>query len=352
MNSTISEKPKVKKPVTIADVARAAGVSKTAASAAFTGNGRLSEATREAVLKAARELRFEPSLHAQRLSTGHSNNMIGLFSLDLDLGVGTQKVKLIQSLISQQGYDVPVYTYGNYDGSDDDHIALLLSNLRRQKPRAIVCCVRNLGKRVLEELARYQEDGGHVVSYDSPIPVECDQVIFDREGNTSLAVRHLLELGHRDIGLYIHGFIEPENPREIGFRRTLAEHEIEVRSEWILTGGLYEEGGAQLAARFIELREKPTALCIVNDQSAIAFIAELGRRGLSVPQDVSVVGHDNIMASCYSMIPLTTVSHPIEAISHQVVELLRTRLSGDYNGAPRQVVLGGELIARESTRYY
>src|SRR5688572_11390318 len=106
------------KSVTIQDVARRAGTALSTASLALNGKARVADSTRQAVLKAAEELGYEASYYAQRLK-GRCDNLIGLFALDLDLGAGTMKLKLIQRMLAAHGYDVPIYSYGSYGGGEE-----------------------------------------------------------------------------------------------------------------------------------------------------------------------------------------------------------------------------------------
>jgi LacI family purine nucleotide synthesis repressor len=167
----------------------------------------------------------------------------------------------------------------------------------------------------------------------------------------------LLELGHCDIGMACSSGLRGE--RYEGFERAMKEFDLKPRREWLLgsdviddTGlysGLYVEGGVRLAQLFLKLKKRPTAVCLMDDSAAVGFAAELERAGVHVPGDVSVIGHDNLPIAQYGPLPLTTVTHPVDAIVEKVVELLHSRLEG-YDGPPRKVVIRGELIVRESTR--
>lgn len=347
----------MKRAVTIQDVARHAGVAKATASYALSGKGQLALETREAVLMAARELGFEPNLNAQRLSSGRCTDTIGLFAVRLDLGVSAQKLQRIQSLLCARGYRVPVFTGGfQLDGqpANDQDTAAFLSDLRRQKPLAIICNAVSLGPASLAELERFQGEGGTLVVYDHPNTLDCDKVVFDRTHNTYLAAKHLLELGHREIGLYMPGdypapLPNKPHPRIAGFRQALEEFGATLNPQWLWHGGQYEEGGAILGEKFLALKHRPTALCVVNDAAAVAFCSTLLRAGLRVPEDVSVVAHDDLPIARYFSIQLTAVSNPVEAIAQNAVELLLHRLHNP--AAPFSTrVLRGELTPRASTR--
>jgi DNA-binding LacI/PurR family transcriptional regulator len=110
-----------------------------------------------------------------------------------------------------------------------------------------------------------------------------------------------------------------------------------------------EPGGAQLAELFLRQKKRPTALCIVNDRAAAGFIGATWRAGLRVPQDLSVVGHDDLEMAAWFPIPITTVSSNIGEIAEQVVELATSRIEGRYQGPPREMVVRGRLMLRNTT---
>jgi LacI family transcriptional regulator len=346
------------RPVTLDDVARFAGVAKSTASAALNGKeGKyaVSETKRRAVLRAAQELKFEANPHAKRLSLGRDDGTIGLFTLDLDAGVGMQKLRQLQLLLTKAGYNVPIYSAGAPElGSGETH-ANFLASIRQQRPHAIVSASK-IEDAVTIELRRYQAEGGTVVTYDYALELACDQVVFNREGNTYMAARHLVELGHKRLGFYLDGLGPIEaSPRYSGFMRALREAGAQTRDEWLVHSGTFysntlnEGGGVLLAERFLSWRERPTAMCIVNDAAAAAFIATIGRAGLNVPNDVSVVGHDDLPISAVFPTTITTVTHPVQAIAGHVATLLVSRLCGEYEGPPRHIEVNGELRVRESS---
>ena len=340
--------------VTMSDVARVAGVSKMTVSFALNNTGRVSEKTRKIVMEAAQQLGYEPNPHAQNLSNGRSNNTIGLFSLWFDFGVGSQKIQLIQSALNQSGYDVPIYGIGLHDHYSEAAQMGAIASIRRQKPRGLICFTNGLRPDALLELRRYQDEGGLLISYDYPTDLDCDTVLFDRVDNTYQAAKHLLDLGHRQLGYADHGFARTDGPRALGFRNALAEVGGETRPEWFLGAERtrdYAHGGRILAEKYLTLPEhnRPTAMCIVNDYSAMVFINELERAGIHCPRDVSVVGHDNHAMSQFARVPLSTVSHPSEIIASRAAEFLLSRLSGEYDGPPRSFTARGELIARQSS---
>jgi DNA-binding LacI/PurR family transcriptional regulator len=129
----------------------------------------------------------------------------------------------------------------------------------------------------------------------------------------------------------------------------LSERNVDIREEWLWGNCPYEEAGARLAEQFLNLKDRPGAICIINDVVASTFVSQIHRAGLRVPHDVSVVGYDDTPAARYALVPLTTVSHPVEGVARPIVDMLLSRLNRSYDAAPRCVEVKGELIVREST---
>jgi DNA-binding LacI/PurR family transcriptional regulator len=349
MNST-----NTKKRTTIEDVAAAVGVTKSTVSLVLANKGKASEARRQEIWRVARKMNYEPNPHAQRLVTGRSDNTIALFTLSLDLNVGTKKLQFLHSLLLSAGFEVPIYACG--DKSQASEQVPLMKMLRLQRPRAIVLNTSGLVPETVELVERYQEEGGLVVSYDSPLELDCDQVIFDREDNTYQAVRYLLDLGHRDIALAeFEGAVNTDRFR--GFKSALNEFGVEPNPDWMLDrerqedaelfSNSYELSGVHMARYFLELSPRPTAVCLMDDYTAIGFVAELERLGVRVPNDVSIVSHDNSPIAYCGHLQLTTVAYPVKEIATAAFELLDHRLH--FPDSPmRQVTIQGELKVRQS----
>ncbi len=346
---------KSEKAMTLEDLASAIGMSRASVSRAFTGKGRISPQTREKVLQSARELGYQPNPHAQRLAGGRALNTVGLFSLGLDYGVTTEKIKIIQQLLSEQGFHVPLYAYSSYSSVTSVRQVELMSSLRQQQPRAIICANRGLEPDALEQLKLYHDEGGIVVCYDYPVELDCDQVIFDREDNNYQATQHLLEMGHKKIGLYMEGDVKPNAQSPItgsrvrGFERALQRNNLSLNSDWMFCGSGGEDGGALLAQQFLALPDRPTGMCIVNDRSAVTFVNELQRAGMRVPDEVSVVSHDDQPIARYCSVPLSSATHPSQEIAEAVVEMLSSRFAGSYEGEAQHKWVRGTFIEREST---
>ena len=344
------------RPVTIQDVADELGMHKSTISLALSRRGNISEKTRLIVEAKAHEMGYAPNPLAQRLAFGANNNVVYIFSGVLDVGLATEKILLVQRHLNRLKLEVPIYTSGEANIFDGAAQAAELRQLCLQRPRAIICAAQTIDKAVLGALENYQKNGGIVVTYDIALPLHCDQVVFDREDNAYQAARYLLEQGHLNLGLSISLPADwksranvPQNLRVQGFKRALKEFKVPFRDEWLLDNPPYEAGGAILAKKFLALKKRPSALCIVNDYVALAFMSQIRRAGLRVPDDLSIIGHDNQTIAEYCPVPLTCISQPIQQTVGAVVELFQARLEGSRE-APRTINIKGELVPRQSVR--
>lgn len=334
---------------TLADVARRAGVTKSTVSFAFSGKRKISESTRQRVFKVAQELNYEPNPHAQRLSTGTARGVVGLFALTLD-HMAWKTMSRLHHDLATRGYEAPLYTYG-YSRESPDNREALLSTMCRQMPEGIICNTFKLLPEDCRYLEQYQQKGGALVCLHSPLPLPCDQILFDRNENTYIAAKYLLEAGHRKIGLCTFGVRDFSTPRALGFLRALQEFGVEHNPDWLFESGHDEEGGHELAEKFLKLEERPTALCIVNDMQAATFVHKLIRAGLRVPDDVSVISLDDMPAASHGVVALTAASQPWQQMADTATDFLLERLRGDGSTLkPRKVIYTGEIIERESVR--
>ena len=193
------------------------------------------------------------------------------------------------------------------------------------------------------------------MAYDHSTDLPCDHTIFDRIDNTYRATKYLLELGHREIGIGFHHTVWTGDLRYRGYQRALDEFGLQSRPEWELKGGQTEDyaaAGVTMARQLLALDSRPTAMVIINDYAAIAFLSELRKSGVECPRDISIVGHDNHPLGQHNSVPLSTVTHPARQIAESTVDFLMSRLRGEYDGEARHKTISGELIARQSARQF
>jgi LacI family repressor for deo operon, udp, cdd, tsx, nupC, and nupG len=165
------------------------------------------------------------------------------------------------------------------------------------------------------------------------------------------ATRHLIELGHRQVG-HIRG---PEGnvltgEREAGFRKAMQDAGLDIRAEWMLPGAFEMEAGLIAAQHFLRLDSRPTAIFAANDESAVGFISGLRQNGLDCPADVSVVGFDDLALAAHVWPPLTTMRQPRAALGRIAAGALIDVIEGErHSRVPMHMVLSSEMIVRGST---
>lgn len=346
-------------PVTLKNVAAYAQANLGSVSSVLNGSqstSRVSSATRERILKAATELGYVANPHAQRLKGRRNQKLVQIFSLYPLLPAIGGIIGKMQGELRLEGFDAPFHGYADFSTWGPTmavNQAALLSELRRSKPRAIICHMSGLQEESLAELQGYQAEGGVLVTFDQASTLPCDQIVFNAQENNYCAARHLLEQGHRRLGLYQS---EPK-PLSLeqyqGFERALQEFGLELRKEWLFWAtDSAGQGGIGLAEKFLALphQQRPTGMCVMNDVAASAFTSTLAQAGVRVPEEVSVVGHDDAEFSAYLTPPLTTVAYSQQQIVLETLKMLRDRLENGFDRPPCQVTVQGELVRRHSTR--
>ncbi len=238
-----------RKTVTLRDVAALASIDKALASRALNGKGYISPQTLDAALKAAQELGLQPDLNAQNLAQGRNHKVIALLPAN-DLGVLTQKAFFIEHRLDEMDFEVQMHNVPRWVNNFEERQVALVNKVRRQRPGAIIAG-SVLVSGVLEELQLFTKEGGVVIGYGAKLDLECGQVPFDCSHRAYLATRHLLEIGHRELGFCFHGPIQQDSVELLGFSRAMDEFGAPIQKEWLFEGGDYEEGGARLAAAFL-----------------------------------------------------------------------------------------------------
>lgn len=342
------------KNITLADVARAAGVSKTTASHSLSGKGTVAASTRELVGRVANEMGFSVDPLAQILSNGICEKTIGFYTLDLDLSGRTRQLQIIQAGLNDRGYKVPIHAYGYRGAGEVVNQMALLSNLLAQRPRALVCNLSDVTSPVVERLRRYVDEGGIAVcyGYHEFAPIECDQIMHDEPGSWAVAARHLTDLGHRKIGAFSVGQRRLNGANLQAVAHELNKVDAKVSEQWLFTNDgteRYEEDGARVGREFLALKNRPTAMIVANDYAAAAFAATVTRGGVAIPDELSLVGNDDDAIAPYAVVPLTTTAIAIEELAHRVIQFLMERIEDEFRGSPRRLRLPSLLVVREST---
>ena len=328
--------------ITSMEVAKLAGVSQSAVSRVFTPGASSSKKTNELVRKAAAELGYRPNVLARSLITGKSR-MIGLVVAYLDNYFYPEALELLSSALQKKGYHVLIFMSGNKEGDIADAV---------------------------DEILDYQVDGiiAASVSMSSDLAKRCTSagvpvVLFNRtqdddrlsavtsdnfQGGQKVA-RFLLAGGHKRIG-YIAGWegASTQRDREKGFTEELVRNGQELYAREV--GNFNSDEARQAARTMFSKQHFPDAVFVANDAMAIAVIDVIRfELGLQVPEQVSVVGYDDVPISSWPAYDLTTVRQPANRMVAETVSILIESIENKTTTA-RRIEIDGPLMVRGSAK--
>jgi LacI family transcriptional regulator len=171
----------------------------------------------------------------------------------------------------------------------------------------------------------------------------------DDEQGSCAAVSHLIALGHRRIGMVANAnpTYTVSNTRIHGYRQALAEHDMPCDEALLTIGHFTLQSGKEAMARLLDMHHPPTAVFVSSDRMALGAMREVRDRGLRIPEDLAIVGYDDLFVAGHTSPPLTSVRAPIDAMSMRATQMLIDTIR-DERVEPRQVILPTELVVRES----
>lgn len=330
---------------TIKDVAKIANVSITTVSRVSNGSKGVSAKTRRRVLNAIKELGYSPSAIASGLKTRLSKS-IGIAVPDTIGDFYGEVINGIESVATENGYNLIV--------SLNHHIIkeeLEAVNFFKAKKVDGAILVTTSGD---DDYVRSLIDEGYnIVLLDrDPHGLKIDTVKIDNFRGGHLATEYLLKLGHSAI-LFIQGvpYIDSSKERFNGYKRALKDNKIKFNPDFILSGDFFVESGYSSIRRYLDKYGLNfSAIFASNDQMAMGAIKALNDKGISVPDEVSVVGFDDSYISPYIIPSLTTIKQRREEMGKIAAELLLDKISfhKKKERTPRQITIPVELIERES----
>lgn len=339
-----------KKPATLADVARVAGVVPMTASRAINATGYVSDEVRERVLEAAATLRYRPNMLARSLK-GQRLHAVGIMLPDISNPFSAELVAATQAELDKAGYTAFLATANH--SAEQEKAALLAFVDHRVDGILVATRGTELGN---ETIAAITRQGVPVVTVGRPIPDSpVDYVTADHWKGAYEAVEHLISLGHRRIGFI---GVSPQHAASLrryhGYSDALKAHGIPVRDELVAGSGngpgyATEQDGYTAMLQIARVKHRPTAVFARNDYAAIGALRAAAELGLSIPGDLAVASFDNTPISAFTTPPLTTVAQPITEQGKRAAQFLLDRIEGRAKGPRRELSLDCFLVVRKSS---
>jgi LacI family transcriptional regulator len=328
-----------KKNPTLASIAQVAGVSLMTASRAVNNQPGVSPEKRDEILRIAEDMGYVVNRIAQRLSGGRSR-VIGviaqlhtLYTSELVLGIG--------SAARAVEYEMLVYS---------------LSDTERRPPGAIIDLLKQIVDGIIvilpfqsDYLPVFVEADLPIVTIDEGADLPFPKIMADNYQGARLAIEHLAGLGHRRIG-FIGGNdrLESARDRARAFSDLRAQLGLDADPALLTNGNFMQQGGYEAAKSLLGLQPQPTAIFAANDMSALGAMSALREAGLSVPDDISLVGFDDVSIAEHVHPSLTTVRQPLAQMSRAAVNTLLAMISG-LEAPAQRITLPAELVVRETT---
>jgi LacI family transcriptional regulator len=328
-------------------IAEEAGVSRTTVS--FVLNNvpgvNISPETRQRVLEAAARLNYYPDAAARRLASGETRTIAVVLhqgpTQTYSDAFLPQMLQGVSQAARQRGYHVLFYPI---DPTEDPSSYVQL--VRGRHADGLILSGPRSDDTHLVEL----DQEGYPIVLQGQLPgTDIPFVDVDNVSGASLAMEHLIRMGHRRIGMVTNAPLTYTAARQRldGYRQTLERHGIAYKAEWVRYGRFSEESGEQAVSELLEASEKPAALFVASDAVAYGVLRAIRRRQLKIPADLALVGFDDLPTSRYVYPSLTTVRLPAFGLGWAAADLL-IRLINQQEVEETQVILETELVIRRS----
>jgi len=333
--------------VSIKDIARAAGVSHPTVSRALSDSPLISEETKARIQRLAQEMGYSPNALARGLVTRQTYS-VGVVVTTIADPFVAEIVQGIEATAHDHGYTVILC---NSESVPEREIASV-EMLRSKRVDGIIVTASRVGALYLEYLEQIGVPIVLINNHNEESGRYTFTVTVDNRHGGRLATEHLVQLGHRRIA-YITGPANHSSDlgRLAGYRQALIEGGIEPDLALAIPGNGRPDGGEQALQAILALDPRPTAVFCYNDLTAIGLIHAARQAGLSIPQDLAVVGFDDILFASYLYPPLTTVAQPKVEMGQRATTMMLSLITAkeDSEVDLANVVVQGKLVVRAST---
>lgn len=329
----------------IKQVAVLAGVSTATVSHVLSDTGRVSPKVRERVLKVARDLNYQPNSLARSLVTRRSH-AVGMVITDIMNPFYGAVTRGAEDVLAGEGYTLLI---GNSDGNSAKEEAYYKAFVaKRVDGLLLITCPAEYPPAYL---SRHNAEETPLVLINRDYRgIRADLVITDGEDGACRAITHLLERGHRRIGIITGpaGHVSSQQ-RLLGYKRAFAEHGLPVDGELIREGQFDVSSGYEQARFLLAFPNRPSALFVCNMPMSMAALRAIFDAGRRCPEDVALVSFDDIEWFKLIRPRVTAVAQPSYELGAEAARILLQRISGTITAAPHRLVLKTELVVRESS---
>lgn len=328
--------------VRISDVAKMANVSTATVSRVLSNSGNVKKETAEKVLEAIKKLNYQPNLLARQLRRLETKTVLVVVP-DITNTFFSKILRGIEQVAIENDYEVLLGDTGNSLEREKGYLDIL----RQKKADGMILLTARLESHLLEEISR-----------EFPVVLACEYlegsdiptVSIDNISSARKATEYLISLGHKRIG-FLSGPMDVilSRDRLKGFKQGMMQHDIAIEPNLIQEGDFSFESGFNLMTKLLALTEPPTAVFASSDEMAIGAIKAIKAKGLKVPDDISIVGFDDIKFASIFEPALTTVSQPMFEIGQKAMELLIKLIQKDKL-EKSQYILEDQLVIRETCK--
>ena len=326
---------------TIKKVAERLKLNPSTVSRALTGSPQISEATRKQVQQVAQELNYSPNLWAQNL-VGAGSRLVGCLVRDLANPFYIPMLRAVEDMAERQNYIILL-------SESRGQIEMEKNIIDRYRRIRVAGVIITPVLSELEHLRRLEADGVPVIMAARSVD-GFDSINLDNVKSGKLAGQHLIARGHTRIGFVQSGdeYNMPEQQRLQGLKFALKDAGLELQVSYLVGANSFS-GGEKAAELWQQDMHKPTAVFCDNDLLAMGFIQQASRLGVKIPQDVAVIGHDDIPFADTFIVPLTTISFPKSELGQQAMQVLMARFNEkESHHSAKTITLEPQLIERKS----
>jgi LacI family repressor for deo operon, udp, cdd, tsx, nupC, and nupG len=326
--------------VKMSDVAKLANVSTATVSRVISNPGSVKEGTRKKVLETIEQLNYQPNILARYFRKMETKTILVIVP-DISNPFFSKILRGIESIAVQNGYQVLL---GDSD-NDVQREYNFLDQLRQRQADGMILLTARMNREMIEEIAD-----------QFPVVLACEYlegssiptVSIDNISSARRATEHLIKMGHTRIA-HITGPMQVilSRDRLKGYQQAMMQYHLNLDSLLVQEGDFSYEAGYNLMSKFSALETPPTAIFAANDEMAIGAVKAAKDKGMRVPEDIAIVGFDNIKISSIFEPEITTTAQPMFEIGQQAMDML-LKLINNEDVSRRQIVLTDELIVRQS----